>query len=113
MGLYFQNNTGEYISLAYGYYSPDCGDDPWAKKGWYAIAPGQERQVWSGWASQEIFYFYAHSSTRRWGGDFFGAVPPRAFNWCWDTASSDSEDVGFGQIGPISWGVLDHTVNLG
>jgi hypothetical protein len=114
MGLYFQNRTGDTIFVAYGYHSPGCeGGVDWAKKGWYRIAPGDTAKVLSGWAGPAKYFFFAEneSRTRVWAGPFFTQLPPRPFDWCWQTGSSDSRLLGFAKF-EVGWGILDHTVRL-
>jgi Protein of unknown function (DUF1036) len=115
MGLYFHNATGSTIDLAYAEYRSGCaseGSRPFVKRGWYSISPGQTRKVWSGWAGPKRFYYYAESVTRIWGGDYVTAVPPQPFEWCWDTASTQSDNVGFDHLPPKGDLIMDRTVTL-
>lgn len=70
-----------------------------------------------GWANGKKFFYYAEDTSglgRTWSGEFVTPIPSRAFDWCWDTGSTDSRDLGLkklqipSQIPPI----LDYTINL-
>lgn len=114
MGLYFQNSTGDTLFVAYGYHAPGCeGGVDWAKKGWYRISPGGTAKVLTGWAGPGKYFFFAEneSRTRSWSGPFFTPLPSRAFDWCWQTGSSDSRVLGLSKL-EVGWGILDHTVRL-
>ncbi len=117
MGLYFRNKTGSTVWVAYAYHAPDCGgSNKWMKKGWYKIVPGNTAKVWSGWAGGETFFYFAHDAAgREWSGEFFTQVPSTAFDWCWNTGSTASSEVGFRKKvveDDFPPSVLDHTVNL-
>ena len=112
MGLYFQNGTANTVFVASAYNAPGCeGGVNWAKKGWYGIAPGGTAKVLSGWAGPGKYFFYAESNSSRWSGPFFTPLPSRAFDWCWNTGSTDSRNLGLAKI-EVGWGILDHTVRL-
>lgn len=114
MGLYFQNVTGDPIYVAYAYNAPGCeGGVNWAKKGWYRIGPGGTVKVLSGWAGPGKYFCYAEneSRTRNWSGTFFTQLPPRAFDWCWNTGSTDSRTLGLAKV-EVGWGTMDYTVRL-
>lgn len=113
MGLYFRNFTGDAVFVAYAYHSPGCGAVQWSKKGWYRIGPNGTVKVFSGWAGDGKYFFFAENErrTRSWSGPFFTPLPSRAFDWCWNTGSTDSRTLGLAKF-EVGWGVLDHTVNL-
>lgn len=113
MGLYFQNTTGTPVYVAYAYHSPGCDGSEWAKKGWYRIDPGGTAKVLTGWAGPGKYFFFAESEdrTRSWSGPFFTPLPSRAFDWCWNTGSTDSRTLGLAKI-EVGWGIQDHTVRL-
>jgi hypothetical protein len=120
MGLYFRNETGSPVWVAYAESAPDCeGSTKWLKKGWYNILPGNTAKVWTGWAGGETFFFFAEDDAgRTWGNgdnDYYTQVPWNAFEWCWDTGSTTSRTVGLRRIhveDDFPPSVLDHTVNL-
>lgn len=114
MGLYFRNGRNENIFVAYAYASPGCPDGgDWSKKGWWAIAPGQTAKVRSGWVGGSKFFFYAEAADRSpvWAGEFFTHLPVNAFDWCWNTASSNGRTLGMRKI-IVGVQFQDHTVNL-
>jgi hypothetical protein len=114
MGLYFKNGTADTLFVAYAYHSPGCeGGTNWAKKGWYRIAPGGTAKVFSGWAGPGKYFAFAENEarTRAWSGPFFTDLPSRAFDWCWNTGSTDSRTLGLFKI-EVGAGILDHTVRL-
>ncbi len=72
--------------------------------------------MWSGWAGGETFYYFAHDAAgREWSGEFFTQVPSTAFDWCWNTGSTASSEVGFRKKvveDDFPPSVMDYTVNL-
>jgi hypothetical protein len=114
MGLYFHNKTGSAVWVTYAYYSPGCEVGVnWEKKGWYHVLPGTTAKVWSGWAGGNKFFFFAEDDFgHSWVGSFFTFVPWNAFDWCWNTASTNGRTVGFRKIDTISWNISDYTINL-
>lgn len=66
----------------------------------------------SGWAGNSSYFWYAESDGGLvWKGPYVTALPPRAFDWCWNTASTDSRDLGL-RIVQVSWEVMDKTIRL-
>jgi uncharacterized protein DUF1036 len=115
MALFFHNATGSTIDLAYAEYDSSCSSEgqPYVKRGWYIISPGETQKVWNGWAGGESFYYYAESATGRWSGPHRSMVHPRdAFEWCWDAVSTAGVYVGFRAVGHIDPWVVDRTVRL-
>lgn len=99
MGLLFRNSTGSTVYVSYAYYDPSCRPVTYAKVGWFRVFPGQQVQVWSGYAGGQTFYYYAESvSGRRWGGPYFTQVPDFAYRWCWNTGCTVCTNVGFGRV---------------
>jgi uncharacterized membrane protein len=114
MGLYFTNRTGQKVFVAYAYAWPGCPDGGnWAKTGWYAIMPGATAKVRSDAVGGRKFFFFAETDDRgtEWSGEFVTNLPVNAFDWCWNTASSNGRDLGMRKI-LVSQGITDHTVNL-
>lgn len=113
MGLYFKNNTGDNLFVAFAYHSPGCDGSEWAKKGWYRIAPGGTAKVLTGWAGNGKYFYYAENEARTlsWQGPFFTPLPSNAFDWCWNTGSTDSRTLGLRKF-EVGWGVLDYTLGL-
>lgn len=69
MGLNFRNSTSETIFVAYAYPDFSCSPVNYATIGWYRIEPGQSRQVWSGYAGGNTFFYYAESDSYTLSGD--------------------------------------------
>jgi hypothetical protein len=116
MGLYFRNVTNSIIQVTYAYLSPGCeGGVDWSKKGWYLISPGNTAKVWTGWAGGKHFFYYAESQSTSWGGLFFTGVPWDAFDWCWNTSSTNARTVGFRrrpETGDVPSGSEDYILTL-
>ena len=113
MGLYFRNKTNETVFVAYAYASPGCDGSEWAKKGWYRIVPGGTAKVLTGWAGNSKYFYYAEteSRTRVWQGPFFTPLPANAFDWCWNTGSTNSRTLGLRKF-EVGWSTMDYTVGL-
>jgi uncharacterized membrane protein len=94
MWLRFENVHGRRLWVAVGYYSPGCPDGSnWAKKGWWQLDPGQSAIVL--WTTNRFATFFAEDDVgAQWAGNVVTAVPSSAFDWCWNTGSSASENVG-------------------
>jgi Protein of unknown function (DUF1036) len=95
MWLAFQNNYSHGVWVAIGYYQPNCSDGSnWAKEGWWRLEPGQSATVL--WTTNEYSLFYAEADDGAvWSSPSYGTnLPLQAFDWCWDTASSDGLEVG-------------------
>ncbi len=82
-GLSFRNNTSETIylclanrvsgstSTSVGAYSlPAESPSGWRIDGWYRIRPGQTRTIMRGDLDSRYFYYYAHSRSKRWEGNY-------------------------------------------
>ncbi|KON85454.1 hypothetical protein AF332_00240 [Sporosarcina globispora] len=128
MGLYFKNTTNETLQVVISYPKDNCSGG-YAVKGWWILAPGQEKKAWSGWAGKQRFYYYAESqsSERFWprDGNSPTAVQTYAFDTCEDDvlcvalttahpgAGGDTgcRTVYMGEINP-SWEVMDYTVKF-
>lgn len=100
MGLFIRNSTNQTIWVAFGYYNPLCRPTTYRKAGWYRLDPGQTRQIWSGYAGGQTFYYYAENinRTRVWQGPFVTRVPDTAFNVCWDTSNVNWDVIGMRSI---------------
>jgi hypothetical protein len=114
MGLYFTNKVNETVWVAYAFHVSGCeGGVDWEKKGWYQIAPGATAKVYTGWAGGSTFFFYAEGDNASpvWAGPFFTHLPWNAFDWCWNTASTNGRTLGLRKI-EISWENMDYTIGL-
>ena len=95
----FRNGTNVRVWVAIAYSSPGCDGQDWAKKGWWAIDPGGTATVRGGASNGAKYFWYAETADgRRWSGDFFTQLPNRAFDWCWNTGSTDSAVRGLSKL---------------
>jgi uncharacterized membrane protein len=94
MWLRFANNYSHGLYVAVGYYHPNCPDGGnWGKKGWWRLEPGQAATVL--WTTNTYSNFYAEADDgAHWSGPYHTNLPMQAFDWCWNTASSQGESVG-------------------
>lgn len=91
MALFFRNATNETMWAAIGYSSPNCPDgDNWAKKGWWQIGPGGTATVRGGASNGAKYFYYVHTNSLAWAGEFNTPLPTNAFDWCWPTSSSNA-----------------------
>lgn len=59
------------------------------------------------------FFYYAENASRSlaWAGPFFTPLPQNAFDWCWNTGSTDSRNLGLRKI-EVSFQYQDYTLGL-
>ena len=115
MGLYFKNKINETVWVAYAYHTPGCeGGVNWSKKGWFMVAPGATAKVYTGWVGGSKFFYFAEADdlSPHWSGPFFTHLPWSAFDWCWNTSSSNGRTLGLRKV-QISWEYMDYTIGLG
>jgi uncharacterized membrane protein len=97
------------------WHNPNCSDGSnWEKKGWWRIEPGGSAVVYGGDLSDlnQIWYFYAHAADgTQWAGEYEETVPPTAFDWCSNTANTESRTIGMREL-VIAEGDDDHGVRL-
>jgi uncharacterized membrane protein len=102
MSLRFKNGYPHTIWTMIEWYHPDCPDGGnWEKAGWWEIAPGGTATVYGGDLDDvnRHWYFYAHAANgAQWAGPYDEIVPHIAFDWCSDTANSDSRVVGMREL---------------
>ncbi len=93
------NGYSQTISVAIWYYHPNCPDGgDWAKKGWWVIPPGQRRVPYGGSlrSLNRYWTYHAHAADgTNWSGPYVSACPPHAFDWCLNTANTQSQSRGF------------------
>ncbi|WP_229696122.1 DUF1036 domain-containing protein [Paenibacillus albidus] len=112
MGLNFRNSTNATVFVAYAYPNFNCSPVNYAKIGWYRIEPGQTREVWSGFAGGNTFFYYAESSFgRTWPGAYFTQLPTQAFHWCWNTGCTTCRNLGMRRI-QVGSTIANYTVVL-
>jgi len=94
MWIAFKNDHPSGVWIAVGYYHPNCPDGgDWAKKGWWRLEPGQSATVL--WTTNAYSTFYAEADDgAHWSGPYVTDLPFQAFDWCWNTASTNGEWVG-------------------
>jgi Protein of unknown function (DUF1036) len=115
MGLYFQNSTSKTVWFAYAYSDSDCGSggDAWSKTGWFMVTPNTDLLARSGPVNGAKYFFFAENQDRSlsWGGEFTTQLPDQAFDWCWNTGSSDSRLLGMKKVlVPVT--SINHTINV-
>jgi uncharacterized membrane protein len=114
MSLEFCNNYPSPVSIAILWYSPGCPDGgDWELAGWYNLDTGQCMTVFDGDLEDINRYWYFTADAEDgayWAGNVHHGVPYTAFDWCWNTGSTDEVDAGFREldIGDND----DYTVNL-
>jgi len=113
MGLYFKNKTNELLWVVYGYYAPGCEGVDWAKKGWWSLAPSQTKKVHSGYVGNSYWLFFAEADdfSPVWSGPYFTQIPWNAFDWCWNTGSTNSRTLGLRAFW-VPWNYWNYTVGL-
>lgn len=110
--LQFCNRRNSTVWVAIIYRRPNCPDGgDWAKKGWWRVDPGQCKTAVGGSLSNRYYYYFAEAADGvYWAGPVRTQAPRRVFDWCLDTGSSDSRELGFRQIDTGSYS--NYTVNL-
>jgi len=61
MAIYVHNGSATTMYVALAYHSPGCEGDNWAKKGWWAIAPGGRATVRGGASNGAKYFWYAEN----------------------------------------------------
>lgn len=94
MWLRFANSHPSRVWIAVGYYNPGCQDgSQWAKKGWFKLEVGASAIVL--WTTNAYMTFYAEADNgAHWSGPYHTNLPMQAFDWCWNTASTQGENAG-------------------
>jgi uncharacterized membrane protein len=97
--LRFCNSYHTTVNVAIIYYHPNCPDGgDWVKKGWWVLNPGECKVPYGGDLNDlNRYYLYVAEAIdgRFWAGEYVRQVPNRAFEWCENTASTDSRQAGF------------------
>jgi len=112
--LRFCNNYPSDMWVCIVWYHPNCPDGGnWEKEGWWHLGQGKCSVVYGGNLDDinRYWYFYAEAANGAyWGGSPHVLVPPRRFDWCLNTSSTDAFSVGLRLIDV--GGYDDYTVNL-
>jgi uncharacterized membrane protein len=115
MALRFRNKTATTVQVVIEWYDPSCGKFPWHKKGWWVLAPGQQKTVFGAdlRTVNPIFYFYAEAvdGSLFWEGPVIECFPYQAFDWCSVTCNNFARDLGMREL-IVSVGAVDKNVNL-
>ena len=102
MSLYFRNGYPSTIWTMITRYHPNCPDGgDWEKTGWWRIEPDGTATVYGDDVEDvnRYWYFYAHAADGAyWAGPYNVIVPHIAFDWCIDTANTDSRQVGMREL---------------
>ncbi len=102
MSLTFSNQYPASVSISILWYSPGCADgSDWELAGWYNLDNGQSMTVFFGDLEDinRYWYFNAEASDGAfWAGDVVHEVPFSAFDWCWNTGSTNEFSAGFREI---------------
>lgn len=110
----FCNQYSTTIWVMFEWHHANCSDGgDWEKKGWWRIEPGQTAVAYGGDLADlnACSYYYAHAADgREWAGPFAEYVPPRVFDWCTNTSSTDSRRVGMRE--KCTGNFNNYTVNL-
>ncbi len=100
--LKFCNNYPVDVSVCIMWYHPGCPDGgDWEKMGWWNLSPGECNVVYANDLDDvnRYWYFYAEAADGAyWAGPNVTAVPYERFDWCVNTASTTSRDVGFREL---------------
>jgi uncharacterized membrane protein len=98
----FVNGYSTTVWTMIEWYHPNCPDGgDWEKAGWWRIEPGKSATVFGGDVDNvnRYWYFYAHAADGgQWSGPFSEIVPRIAFDWCENTANTDSRTVGMREL---------------
>jgi uncharacterized membrane protein len=102
VSLYFKNCYPSTIWSMILWYHANCEDGGnWEKMGWWRIEPGQQATVSVADLDEvnRYWYYYAQAANGAyWAGPYGVVVPHTAFDWCVDTANTDSFDVGMREL---------------
>jgi uncharacterized membrane protein len=102
MSLYFHNGYPAKIWTMITWYHPNCEDGgDWEKEGWWAIEPNGQATVSVADlddVNRYWYYFAQAADGAYWAGPYDIVVPNIAFDWCIDTANSDSFTVGMREL---------------
>ncbi|HXW70645.1 MAG TPA: DUF1036 domain-containing protein [Methylocella sp.] len=102
MSLTFSNQYPATVSISILWYSPGCSDGgDWELAGWYNLGTGQSMTVFFGDLADINRYWYFNAEAvdgAYWAGSVRHEVPDTAFDWCWNTGSTNERPVGFREI---------------
>lgn len=110
MAVRFRNQTNRDIYVVFAH-SAQCENSNWVKRGWWRVSPGETVTVRGGASNGATYLWHASSGSARWEGPYQTQVPPRQFDWCWNTGSTDSDTVGMRRLSvPVT--SINHSIVL-
>ena len=113
MSLNFNNNYHATIWAMIEWYHQGCPDGgDWEKAGWWEIEPGGSAVVYGGDLKTSTRSGTTTLTPRTVpcrAGPYQETVPSIAFDWCSDTASTDSRTIGMREL---DIGSDDYTLNF-
>lgn len=106
--LYFHNKTNATLWVVYADYEPKCeGRVQWKKHGWYKVDPGRQVMVKMNvldatvgdmpsmpLKNHEFLYYAEDHIGHKWSGECFTQIPGNPFDFCWNTGSTNSRNLG-------------------
>jgi hypothetical protein len=97
----FVNNYPSRVWAMVDFHDQYCEGEPWEKVGWFQMDPGESTVPWIGSAGGQstYWYYFAHAADGAlWTGPFTVVVPHQAFEWCENTADTQSRTVGMREL---------------
>ncbi|MEU2561067.1 DUF1036 domain-containing protein [Streptomyces longispororuber] len=107
--LRFENAYPSTVNVMIEFLDRNCRPEPWRRKGWWVIAPGESKVAYGGSLSglNRYWYWYAFAvDNAQWAGPFPENVPYSVFDWCPDVASDPSMNIGMRELdvnGTANW----------
>ncbi|MDH6121405.1 putative membrane protein [Kitasatospora sp. GAS204A] len=107
--LRFENGYSQTINVMIERLDQNCQPRPWRRTGWWVIAPGASAVAYGGnlAAVNRYWYWYAFAvDNTQWSGPYPENVPESVFDWCPDTASDPSINIGMRELdvnGAADW----------
>jgi uncharacterized membrane protein len=99
--MQFCNGTSAAIWTTYEWYAPSCASEDgsvWQKRGWWSLNPGECKIVYGGSLPSRYSYYYAEGGGRVWAGQYFTCTPSSGFDWCDNTCSTNSRNLGWREL---------------
>lgn len=111
MALYIQNETSNYVWVAFAHRSANCSPITWVKKGWWQVAPGRTQMIFNGSTVNQWYYVYVEDTEGNvWDGSYYTYVPDDAFEMCWIERCTPCNYVGFQRTVNIT--TVNHTLRI-
>src|SRR5687767_10665494 len=88
----FRNDSSKKIWVAIFYYRPGCDVSNFASEGWWELAPGETKIVYSGEHRNWFYYFAENEIGEQYTSQsHFACVPRRVFSWCTSICNNDPD----------------------